>query len=1200
MLLKEQGLFGENNKALLKLIDDEEFAQYQELMKHLKSGGKMTEGLQRSINALAENSLLIQIENAKRVITDEEDRIKKLHKGITGDGTAPTAERLAILEDNATSRKIKAEQDLFTLREKAYNLVKKGRTEEQLVIEFNKVNAREMYENELSFATQIEVAKFRISEYDKFGVSAAKTKAAYQQHILKLEKASLRQKIKLGDFEEGTAEYKNAEEQINILTAKIKQAGKTAVQEGQHINQMFGTLYKLSDQISDKLDDSVMGNTIDFKKWKADTITKEFFKFKNALDETFKDTEQVAFNLDMLKVRFGSLGEEAEKALKGSFMKKFRLAFPDEKEYKNIAKWVKLATTAQGKEITSRYEVLNEEKNFIDTQKSHFHEHEDLLALRKKMADWDDKISDASLTREKEKLKLKEIQTELAKTELDLMKAEWQKTVDWLGEAMVGVADSFGGAISGAVSDIFMGKKTDKDWVDNLRTDLAQGFADSAGDVVGNLAQKTVFGNQGWLAGAARGMGVEKDIVNVMFPKDDVEVLRDKLEELRQLEEKTKTATEELVRIAQAKSQGLNLGTGLDKRSEKLTQMLSGGWGENIKFVGSNPRDELHGVTPFKSEEGAKDNWNAGIAEFVKAQKEANSDIYNNPDKYFKNLEDLTMRYVQSISRNGKTYNAHILNDTDIETTRISSVLHEVLHNSIVIPFKEFSNYFKGLKDTKSVKALDSTMRVQKKKLTTREKKLSPEVQEGMLNVGRSALYKTHEDMIEEFFVRLKTMYAYMETPETREGQVQLAKDLIPDYLENEMTPGFVKELVESVVDKEGAKVTELSQTILDGASKELGVLVKIKDLLSSIFQKLGFGGEDKKDKINHDIAPSDNPFFDPDFEEKRTARQLEYYEEWKQRKDIENFKAKHLGEEGTLKRKLLGETVYQNKNIMPTDKRIVQEFYDGIDKLRNLDYSKITTFFDDIFKFVRGAKVDFISGMFPGELRDGTLKGMGYLSPGEIGPKTESQTFFESLQEGGALKVLEQDPNAQKDSYNASGGILVQNPSSDDTALGVADDIKGTLASNLQSQIMNDNMNARALITNSVAQVGTNIMSDAVGGIIGEIFGFANGGIAKGGFRAFANGGTVSQPTLGLVGEGKYNEAVVPLPDGKSIPVMGSTGTNNVTVNVTIDSEGKANTQTQTMDSNQQGKDLGYAISQAVQEEIMLQQRPGGLLNSY
>lgn len=47
-----------------------------------------------------------------------------------------------------------------------------------------------------------------------------------------------------------------------------------------------------------------------------------------------------------------------------------------------------------------------------------------------------------------------------------------------------------------------------------------------------------------------------------------------------------------------------------------------------------------------------------------------------------------------------------------------------------------------------------------------------------------------------------------------------------------------------------------------------------------------------------------------------------------------------------------------------------------------------------------------------------------------------------------------------------------------------------------------------------------------------------ANGAVWKGGFTAFADGGVVRGPTLGLVGEGKYSEAIVPLPDGKSIPV--------------------------------------------------------------
>jgi len=78
----------------------------------------------------------------------------------------------------------------------------------------------------------------------------------------------------------------------------------------------------------------------------------------------------------------------------------------------------------------------------------------------------------------------------------------------------------------------------------------------------------------------------------------------------------------------------------------------------------------------------------------------------------------------------------------------------------------------------------------------------------------------------------------------------------------------------------------------------------------------------------------------------------------------------------------------------------------------------------------------------------------------------------------------------------------------------------------------------------NTLAGIGS-ILMGVGGGILGfgKLFG-ANGGVAQGGWKPFpvtpfANGGTVSGPTLGLVGEGKYNEAIVPLPDGRSIPVQ-------------------------------------------------------------
>ena len=117
--------------------------------------------------------------------------------------------------------------------------------------------------------------------------------------------------------------------------------------------------------------------------------------------------------------------------------------------------------------------------------------------------------------------------------------------------------------------------------------------------------------------------------------------------------------------------------------------------------------------------------------------------------------------------------------------------------------------------------------------------------------------------------------------------------------------------------------------------------------------------------------------------------------------------------------------------------------------------------------------------------------------------------------------------------------------------------------------------------------------------------FGFANGGIARGGFRsaAYANGGIARRPTLGLVGEGKYDEAIVPLPDGKSIPVSMGRGAgmgqqNNVTVNVTVDSEGNGAQSSQS--DSQTGASLGKVIALAVQQELINQKRAGGILSPH
>jgi len=92
-----------------------------------------------------------------------------------------------------------------------------------------------------------------------------------------------------------------------------------------------------------------------------------------------------------------------------------------------------------------------------------------------------------------------------------------------------------------------------------------------------------------------------------------------------------------------------------------------------------------------------------------------------------------------------------------------------------------------------------------------------------------------------------------------------------------------------------------------------------------------------------------------------------------------------------------------------------------------------------------------------------------------------------------------------------------------------------------------------------------------------------------------FANGGVVTGPTMGLVGEGRYNEAVVPLPDGKTIPVdLGNAAGNQIVSNITVNvSNGQAQSNANGSNSSELGRKLEGAVKQVIVGEL----RPGGLL---
>ena len=126
-------------------------------------------------------------------------------------------------------------------------------------------------------------------------------------------------------------------------------------------------------------------------------------------------------------------------------------------------------------------------------------------------------------------------------------------------------------------------------------------------------------------------------------------------------------------------------------------------------------------------------------------------------------------------------------------------------------------------------------------------------------------------------------------------------------------------------------------------------------------------------------------------------------------------------------------------------------------------------------------------------------------------------------------------------------------------------------------------------------------LFSGGGGGIL-SLFGFASGGYTSK-MRDYSTGGVAKGPRSGYPALLHGNEAVVPLPDGKSIPVtMPKTSAggmqNNVGVTVNIDNQGGVSTDTQS--DSQQATEIGERIAQLVQEELLNQKRNGGILSPF
>lgn len=131
---------------------------------------------------------------------------------------------------------------------------------------------------------------------------------------------------------------------------------------------------------------------------------------------------------------------------------------------------------------------------------------------------------------------------------------------------------------------------------------------------------------------------------------------------------------------------------------------------------------------------------------------------------------------------------------------------------------------------------------------------------------------------------------------------------------------------------------------------------------------------------------------------------------------------------------------------------------------------------------------------------------------------------------------------------------------------------------------------------------------SGSMFGSLFKMFGFADGGIMTAAgpipLRRYAGGGVASGPQFALFGEGSHNEAYVPLPDGRAIPVSinlrgapSAPSVNSVmNLHVTVP-PGATPDDAERMASSfaRNAKDM---VNQAVDARIIQHLRTGGLLN--
>ena len=1089
-------------------------------------------------------------------------------------------------------------------------------------------DVEKQYNLELTLATRNEALALEKLKLDRYGTSALEKRAKIEQELLKNQRDKL-----IGERQFATntkEENENLDAQVDNLNTKIALADRIALGLAKRFHEIKGTSISLLEVWDAKLKDNGMVEDADYTNDKLQAITTGVNAFSASLDEMSGETNKVAKQLKDMKFMFG----------KNIF---------DTAAGKKLYKlWVSLSTK-EGKLVKDRKSAIRKELDKIQIEADHISEYSTLVDLRNDLAETEMNVIDAANKRIKDELKLAQQLLAYKKLEVevdaDMQETKFGGTRDMFAAVSTGLTDSLGQALS----DVFMQKDQPDDGYtqsERIRLAMAQELSDWGGNFISNSISDMMFGNKGLLAGGLRMLGGDEkgnEWADAIFPKTDAEKRLSALTEIKNMmSRQVDILSKEIlsVEITNPEQRQKQLGNSLKNMTvskgdqtalaeiKKLTEALPsnqrdwfgsrvtqaregvihkptgglrlvGAEFEDLKLlIAQAQRGSVAGNQDFQTYQ-AKQQAEAILAK----QKEQTSFAGDFFGKMWDDTKDFFSASDEVTEKNTKALDGVILGVGKLNIVpnivtdgylRIKKLVNSDAYNNEPVTEKLVvgDEVPKVAEEEKSWwdKILDWNSRLNS------EAKQAADAAQKANDISKSGKsHSVHDHHAVPLLEQIRDSFREWITP--KDGSLpsaikdygKLDNELSADYYNNRKTTGIADP---NFGKAKGASMTKFGYGAFDNTPKGTPELLdKIAMIPQVTLAAIGTAG--------YQIA-------DDGFTEKAFGdwwEQLKAYTETRwNRSEITD-----------------SDSAWQEASRQTGDTSVADKLAE-MNLKAEVTNTKLETLVANTTKTELEKRSEEAQAYAKAK---GEGKGLAVVikNPEAITAAQGQAGAGESLfgeTEGGYAKnastaaAFKTNEGSEQTAMLAEQGMWNDNENttfSTNTMQTVGAATNNTLQTGFKDLIYNGKLNTAKLAMSFVQQIGNTIISSVVSGATTAVMS-ANGNVLRGGFQAFAKGGVVTKPTLGLVGEGKDNEAIVPLPDGRAIPVaMIGKGAatennteNNINVTINVASDGTTTSSAQASEGSN-GPDfnkLGGMMTQVIQQELLNQQRPGGLLSPY